>query len=89
MPEPGRSKKDKLKRIRKIAEDAAETASLDDQYPPDWVEEILSVLNGTDCLECGHPGPETVTWGQSHYTHCSQYRPVVIRHTGRRRFGRI
>lgn len=63
--------KKKLALIAEIVESKASLASMDNQYPPDWVEEIQSVLDETICLECkDYPR----RWGQGHYRGCSQYK---------------
>jgi len=63
---------EKLTAIRQIAEDAAGLAGMDDAWPPAWAEEVLAVLDGTVCAECGDYPRARQMGALQHYRGCSR-----------------
>lgn len=69
------TKKEKLAAIRRAVDGAESLASMDNMYPPSWVEEITAILDETRCDECGN-FPRR---GRSltHYRGCSRSEEIA------------
>lgn len=62
-----------LARVTKALEESVSIHGLDNNNPPEIVDECLAIIHGEACEECGDY-PRGWRGRQNHYVHCSKYQ---------------